>query len=178
MFALGLQHLPGELSVIDIAAVNQMDRAAFVDYFGAVFEATPAIAQHAWQMRPFADLDALHQAMVSVVGGLSPAAQLALIQAHPDLGSRAKMADASVQEQAGAGLDRLTPAEYDQFQTLNAAYKAKFGFPFILAVKGHTQSSILQSFETRLQNDIPEEIAQALTEIGQIARFRLEEWVE
>lgn len=162
--------MPEKLS---IETVNQMGQGEFIRRFGAVFEDTPEIAKQAWTQRPFADVVDLHQKMVTVVEQLSAAAQIDLICAHPDLGSRAKMADASVQEQAGAGLDQLDATEYERFQTLNGAYKDKFGFPFILAVKGHTKVTILAAFETRLQHSQTQEQTQALSEIAQIARFRL-----
>lgn len=156
-----------------IAELNQMSQAAFVEALAAVFEHTPAIAQQAWTQRPFIDVDDLHQKMVDVVQHMSRVEQLTLIQAHPDLGSKAKMAAASVKEQAGVGLDQLTPEEYKQFQLFNQAYKDKFGFPFIVAVKNHTKASILKAFDQRLQNATNTEIEQALTEIAQIAKFRL-----
>ncbi len=150
-----------------------MSQSDFVAALGAVFEETPAIAEKAWDQRPFGDQDDLHRQMVRVVNGLSQAEQRSLIQAHPDLGSKAKMADASVAEQAGIGLDRLTASEYDRFHQLNQAYKTQFGFPFIVAVKNHTKASILQAFEQRLKNDADAERQQALAEIIEIARFRL-----
>lgn len=156
-----------------IAQINQMTQNEFVAALGAVIEETPAIAREAWSQRPFTDVTDLHQAMVDVVSGMTQMERLALIRAHPDLGSKAKMADASVQEQAGAGLDHLTPEEYDCFHTLNQAYKAKFGFPFIIAVKKHTKASILDAFDRRLHNTPEVEATQALTEIMQIAQFRL-----
>ncbi|XGV99592.1 MAG: 2-oxo-4-hydroxy-4-carboxy-5-ureidoimidazoline decarboxylase [Leptolyngbya sp. BL-A-14] len=157
-----------------IAQLNQMSQDEFVAVLGAIFEDTPAIASKAWMQKPFATVADLHQAMVAIVQQMAPAEQLALIRAHPDLGSKAKMADASVQEQASVGLDRLTPAEYDRFHTANEAYKAKFGFPFIIAVKKHTKASILDAFDQRLHNTPEAEATQALTEIAQIAQFRLE----
>lgn len=156
-----------------IAQINQMSQAEFVTVLGSVFEDTPTIAQQTWFHRPFSDRADLHQKMLGIVQAMSREDQLALIQAHPDLGSKAKMAEASVQEQAGVGLDRLSPAEYDRFHTLNQAYKDKFGFPFIIAVKNHTQETILAAFEHRLTNSMDEEMAQALIEIAQIAGFRL-----
>lgn len=156
-----------------LADLNQMNQTAFVGALGAVFEETPAIAERAWLHRPFADVTDLHQRMVAVVNAMTPAEQLALIRAHPDLGSRAQMADASVKEQAGAGLDRLTPDEYAQFHQLNQAYTEKFGFPFIIAVRNHTKTSILEAFDRRLQNSVDRERQQALIEIAQIAQFRL-----
>lgn len=161
-----------------IADLNQMDQEAFVAALGAVFENTPAIAQQAWENRPFADGFTLHQAMVNIVNAMDREDQLALIRAHPDLGSKARMAEASVQEQAGVGLDRLTPQEFERFQTLNQRYKDTFGFPFIIAVKNHTKTSILEAFARRLQNPIEIEINQALTEIAQIAQFRLMDLIE
>ena len=156
-----------------LSELNQMNQEAFVEALGTVFEDTPSIAQRSWYKRPFADVAGLHQSMVDVVEGLSPDEQLALIRAHPDLGSKAKMAQASVQEQAGIGLDQLTPDEYDRFGFFNQAYKDKFGFPFMIAVKNNTKASILDAFERRLENTVEVERKQALTEIFQIAQFRL-----
>lgn len=160
-----------------LSELNQLNQPAFIEALGAVFESTPAIAGRTWYYRPFADLTDLHQQMVGVVNAMSQEEKLALIRAHPDLGSRAKMAEASVKEQAGAGLDRLTPAEYERFQSLNQAYQEKFAFPFIIAVKNHTKDSILAAFDRRLQNPINTELQQALIEIAQIARFRLNDLV-
>ncbi len=156
-----------------IAQLNQMGQDDFVAALGAVFEDTPTIAREAWTQRPFTDVTDLHQAMVDVVNVMTQAERLALICAHPDLGSKAKMADASVQEQASVGLDHLTPEEYERFHRLNQAYKEKFGFPFIIAVKKHTKTSILAAFDRRLQNPPDVEMTQALAEITQIAQFRL-----
>ncbi len=156
-----------------IADLNQMSQSDFVAALGAVFEETPAIAEKSWEQRPFVDQVDLHQKMVRVVNGLGKAEQLSLIRAHPDLGSKAEMADASVEEQAGIGLDRLTASEYDRFHQLNQAYKNQFGFPFIIAVKNHTKATILQAFGQRLKNDADVERQQALSEIIEIARSRL-----
>lgn len=156
-----------------LATINQMDAAQFVAAFGDLFEQTPAIARQVWQLRPFRSPQELYEQMVHVVQALPDRDQQALIQAHPDLGSKARMAAASVQEQAEAGLDRLTAEEYERFQQLNQAYKDKFGFPFILAVRHHTKASILQSFVERLQHEPPLERDRALTEILEIVRLRL-----
>ncbi len=160
-----------------IAELNQMGQDSFVSVLGAVFENTPDIARQVWHQRPFPDLARLHQSMVDVVTASSTEAQLALIHAHPDLGSKAKMAEASVREQGGAGLDRLLPDEYRLFQQLNQQYKDTFGFPFIIAVKNHTKSSILTAFADRLQNTVEEERERAIVEIAQIAWFRLQDIV-
>lgn len=161
-----------------IAALNHMSQPEFVAALGAVFEDTPAIAAQAWQHRPFASRADLHQKMAAIVAALSPDQQLALIRVHPDLGSKAQMAAASVQEQAGVGLDRLSADEFERFHRLNQAYKAKFGFPFIVAVKNHTKDSILQAFEQRLPNSLEGEREKAIAEISQIAYFRLSALVQ
>lgn len=158
---------------VTIAQLNACSQSEFVAALGMIFEETPAIAAQTWHHRPFADRADLTQKLIATMQQMTPAAKLALIRAHPDLGSKVKMAEASVQEQAGVGLDRLTPQEFDRFQTLNQAYKTKFGFPFIIAVRHHTKQSILEAFDRRLQNSIEVEIQQALVEITQIAQFRL-----
>ncbi len=159
--------------VYSIAQLNQMSQAEFVERLGAVFEETPTIADRVWHQRPFADVNDLHQKMTAIVNDMSQAEQLALIRAHPDLGAKAKMAEASVQEQSGVGLDRLTAQDYARFQFLNQSYRDKFGFPFIIAVRNHTKSSILDAFDQRLENSLSMEITQALLEILTIAHFRL-----
>jgi 2-oxo-4-hydroxy-4-carboxy-5-ureidoimidazoline decarboxylase len=156
-----------------ISELNQMSESAFVEAFGSVFEHTPAIATQAWTKRPFTDVNDLHQKMVDVVNSMSPDKQVALICAHPDLGSKLKMAEASINEQAGVGLDRLSFEEYERLKLLNQSYKDKFGFPFIVAVKNQTKDSILQVFECRLQNTLDAEKQRALAEIAEIAKFRL-----
>jgi 2-oxo-4-hydroxy-4-carboxy-5-ureidoimidazoline decarboxylase len=154
-----------------------MSQGEFMAALGAVFEETPEIAKIAWHTRPFTSAIDLHQQMVNAIRYFSPEKKLALIQAHPDLGSRVAMAEASVQEQAGAGLTQLSPQEYAQFQQLNQAYSEKFGFPFIIAVKNHTKESILTAFQRRLENSTTQERQQALVEIAEIAHFRLNELV-
>lgn len=156
-------------------AVNGMDREAFVAALGWVFEHSPWVAERAWPRRPFASLGALHQALVDAVNSALPEDQLSLIRAHPDLGARARMSSASTGEQAGAGLHRLPPEQYHQLQRLNSAYREKFGFPFIYAVKGSTTQDILQALEQRLAAVASAEHALALTHIFRIAQIRIEE---
>lgn len=156
-----------------LAELNQMSQAEFVAALGSVFEDTPTIAHQAWPGRPFPTLEDLHQSMMTIVHQLNADQKLALIQAHPDLGSKAEMAPASVQEQANLGLDRLTPDEFDRLHQLNQAYRQRFGFPFILAIKNHTKASILDALDLRLKNSASVEQQQALSEIAQIAWFRL-----
>ncbi|MEA5450889.1 2-oxo-4-hydroxy-4-carboxy-5-ureidoimidazoline decarboxylase [Leptolyngbya sp. CCNP1308] len=157
--------------------LNAMAEADFVAALGPAFEETPAIAAQVWPLRPFTSVADLHQRMVAVVRTMAPADQLALINAHPDLGTRVAMAEASVSEQSNAGLTSLTAEEYHQFQALNQQYKVKFGFPFILAVAGHTKTSILENFMGRLRNSTDVEMTTALLAIEEIALARLNSWI-
>lgn len=156
-----------------LAQLNAMSEAEFVSALGFIYEDTPAIACQVWHYRPFPDLDTLVHHFIHQATQLSEAEQLQLICAHPDLGSRVKMAEASVQEQTGAGLNQLIPEEYERLLTLNQAYKTKFGFPFIIAVKNHTKASILDAFEQRLDHAPAVEREQAIAEIHAIAQHRL-----
>jgi len=158
---------------MNLAAINHLSREAFVEQLGWVFEHSPWVAEKAWEHRPWASLEALHRSLVQVVREAPKEAQLALIRAHPDLGSRARMAQASVAEQKGAGLDALPPAEFERIQTLNRAYTDKFGFPFILAVRGKSKAEVFKAMEERLPNPPELEFQTALEEIYKIARFRL-----
>jgi 2-oxo-4-hydroxy-4-carboxy-5-ureidoimidazoline decarboxylase len=159
---------------MSIEKINKMERDEFVALLGEVFEGTPAIASLAWEQRPFENVVTLHQCMVGVMREMTEEGQLKLMRSHPDLGSRVRMAEASVQEQAGVGLDRLTPQEYERFQSLNKAYLERFGFPFIVAVRGLTKEGILADFEGRLGNGVGVERDRALGEIEKIAGLRLE----
>jgi 2-oxo-4-hydroxy-4-carboxy-5-ureidoimidazoline decarboxylase len=159
---------------ISLIQLNAMSQAEFTQTLGEIFEHTPAIAAQVWNQRPFATIEELHHQMVAVVQRMNGASQIALIQAHPDLGSKAQMADASVSEQASIGLDCLSAQEYQRFHRLNSAYKQRFGFPFIIAVRNHTKNSILAAFEARLTHDLNTEQQTAIAEICTIAKFRLE----
>ncbi len=161
-----------------IAQLNQMDRSQFTDALGHIFEQTPSIAAAVWAQKPFEDWATLYKTMEAVLWQLPSDQQLALIRSHPDLGSRIKMAEASVQEQAGVGLDRLSSERFLQFQTFNQHYRDRFDFPFIIAVKNRTQESILEAFADRLENPLEIEFKQALLEILTIARFRLLDLVD
>lgn len=153
--------------------LNGMSQAMFTETLGEVFEQTPAIATAAWRHRPFASVDDLHQKMVAVIADLDQEAQLALVRAHPELGSHGKMAESSVQEQVSVGLTLLTSNEVVYLRTLNQTYSDKFGFPFVIAVKNHTKASIFSALEQRLHHTANQELQQAMAEIHQIAYFRL-----
>lgn len=158
------------------------DRAAFVARFGGVFEHSPWIAEAAFDAGlpelPWTP-EGLHAAMVLAMRAGSDEQKRALIAAHPDLAGRlaqaGRLTAESTKEQASAGLDMLSDAERQRFTTLNEAYKATFGLPFIMAVKGHTKDDILAAFERRLNNDAAAEFATALKEIEKIALLRLKD---
>jgi 2-oxo-4-hydroxy-4-carboxy-5-ureidoimidazoline decarboxylase len=158
-----------------IENLNSLDREAFVSAIGWVFEHSPWVAERAWSARPFANAEALYRGMVEQVERALLEEQLALLRAHPDLGTRARASDASAAEQGGVGLDRLTPQEFEELQRLNDDYRAKFGFPFLYAVKGSTKHDILQALRRRLQSTREEEFAEALRQVYRIAGFRLEQ---
>ena len=158
-----------------LAELNTRDREGFVETLGWMFEDSPWIAERTWTRRPFASLDALHQAMIDVVEQASEPKQLALLRAHPDLGTRARISDASTGEQRSAGLDRLDAAEFEQLQRLNDEYRRRFGFPFLFAVKGSTKQDVLTALEARVRRSRDEELAEALRQVYRIARFRLED---
>lgn len=149
-----------------------MTRDEFIAKVGPVYEASPWVAEAVWPDPP-TDRDGLARALAAVVDAAPRERKLALIRAHPELASRARMADASVREQAGAGLDQCSPEEFEAFQRLNAAYNERFGFPFIFAVKGATRAQILAAFQARLANDPETEFDTAIAQIHRIARFRL-----
>lgn len=160
-----------------IDALNSLDLSAFIAAAGWIFEHSPWVAERAWAMRPFQNTEALHRAMVTEVERATAGEQLALLRAHPDLGTRARLSQASASEQAGAGLDQLTREEFALFTRLNDSYKDKFGFPFLYAVKGSTKYDILRALERRLPADYQDEYAEALRQVGRIAQFRLNDLV-
>lgn len=163
---------------MDLAQLNALPRADFVAALAGIFEHSPWVAERVLARRPFASLQDLHAAMCAAVQADGPAAQLALIRAHPQLAGKAAIAgeltESSRGEQQGAGLDRCTPEEFAEITRLNDAYFERFGFPFILAVKGHTRQSILAAMRERVQNAPEAEFAEALRQIERIAAFRLE----
>ncbi|MCH8862346.1 MAG: 2-oxo-4-hydroxy-4-carboxy-5-ureidoimidazoline decarboxylase [Proteobacteria bacterium] len=155
------------------------DKEEFVARFGGVFEHSPWIAEETYDRGGVADNAAgLHGAMCQAMRAAGRARQLALIRAHPDLAGKlaieGSLTEASKSEQASAGLDSCTKEEFERLSRLNAAYLERFGFPFILAVKGSTKEIILAAMEARLNNDAEAEFETALAQIERIARFRLE----
>lgn len=154
-----------------------MDREEFLRRFGDIAEHSPWVAEAASLRRPLADREALAKAFDQAVREAPREARLALIRAHPDLAGKAALTTDSRREQAGAGLGSLTPDEMERFTELNDAYKARFGFSFILAVKGATKHQILAAFEARIGNEPEVELETAIGEIARITRFRIEDRV-
>lgn len=162
--------------------LNSCPRAAFVEALRGIYEHSPWIAERAAAHRPFASLAALKQALQAVVTQASQDEQLALLRAHPELAGKAAIAGEltteSTGEQAASGLDRCSPEEYARLQELNARYGEKFGFPFILAVKGPTgrgltRAAIIDTFARRLHNGIEAEMRECLRQVHRIAEIRL-----
>lgn len=163
-----------------IHSLDDLNRATIADFAAAVgdtFELAPWVAEAAVAKRPFATVTALHEAMMGAVRAAPRERQLAFVCGHPDLAGKAARAgdvtEESRREQASVGLDTLSDEEFSRFHRLNEAYKAKFGFPFIVCVRRHTRDSILAQFERRLRHDAAAEFATALQEISFITRLRL-----
>jgi len=160
------------------APPSTLDRDGFLARYGGVYEHSPGFAAAVWDKGAAPDeAGALADAMAAEVEAAGHAAQLALLRAHPDLAGklavRGELTAESTAEQAGAGLDRCEPEEFAEFQRLNDAYKARFGFPFILAVKGYDRAGILEVFRRRVGNTPEAEFREALDQVHRIARLRL-----
>ncbi len=162
--------------------LNSASADAFVAALSGIFEHSPWVAVAAAQARPFASIEALHKTMSNAVETAGEHQQLALINAHPELAGKAavrgELTEESTREQSGAGLNLCTQAEFDKLQSLNRAYREKFGFPFILAVRGYDRHGIIANFEARVNNSRADEMRASLDQIYRIARFRLDELID
>ena len=166
-----------------LAEVNALSPDAFAERFGFLFEHSPWVAREAAQYRPFATLGAMHAALARVLFFSGDEQKLAVFRAHPKLADKAAVAQGltkeSASEQASAGLDSLTPEEFDTFTMLNAAYDQKFGFPFIIAVRAAGgKAGVLAAMKARLENDVVTERRHALDEVVKIVGLRLQDAVE
>jgi OHCU decarboxylase len=160
---------------------SSLSRDEFVHVFADIYEHSPWVAGQAYdlaQRHELDDIQMLHARMSDILMSADHATQLALINAHPDLAGKAavqgQLTEASTSEQAGAGIHECTAEEFQRFTELNAAYKARFAFPFIMAVKGSHRHQILAAFEKRIHHSADTEFACALAEINKIALFRLQ----
>ncbi|WP_339222960.1 2-oxo-4-hydroxy-4-carboxy-5-ureidoimidazoline decarboxylase [Paenibacillus sp. FSL H8-0332] len=160
---------------LTLKQINSMAKTDFVEQLGGIFEHSPWVAEGVYSGRPFDSVQDLHAAMMEIARQAEPDQVLALLRAHPDLATRLAVSPLSAAEQQRAGLDRLTPEEFAKLTGQNAAYTAKFRFPFIFAVRGKTKEEILSAICERVDRSVEEEQEQALLEIGAITRFRLED---
>lgn len=169
------------MSRLEISEINSLPRDEFVRVVGPVFEHSPWIAELTWPKRPFADAEHLRRALRETVENADAGRQLALIRAHPDLVGRlalvGQLTRESADEQARAGLDRLSADELSRFATNNAAYKSKFDFPFIICARLNQKDAILAGFARRLKNSREQELKTALEEIFKIAELRLRDLI-
>ena len=166
---------------MNLQQINTLDKQTFVQSLGSIFEHSPWVAERVYDQRPFATLEALHQQMLTVMQQADKDEQKRLILSHPELaGSAARSGQLtrdSRNEQAGAGLDHCSAEELARLQSLNARYRDKFGFPFIIAVKGLNRYDIMDAMEQRLAHDTQQEFVTCLDEIGKIAGFRLQQLI-
>jgi 2-oxo-4-hydroxy-4-carboxy-5-ureidoimidazoline decarboxylase len=166
------------MSQQSLADLNACSSDDFVAALANIFEYSPWIAERAAAARPFAGVTQLFDAMRAAVDQAAPELRLALIKAHPDLADKTQRAAGLTAESSGeqnsVGLDRLSDAEYEAFERVNNAYRAKFGFPYIICVRRQTKDSILRDFERRLPNDTNTEMRRSIEEIGLIAALRLD----
>ncbi len=156
-----------------------MSASSFVTRFGGIYEHSIWVAERAeTHLREETAAGDIARVMADCVDNASVEKQLELIRAHPDLAGKAQLAGKltadSTTEQASAGLDQCTPAEFEQLRSLNDRYREKFGFPFVMAVRNSSRRQILDAFERRLQSEYDDEFEAALVEIHKIARLRLE----
>jgi 2-oxo-4-hydroxy-4-carboxy-5-ureidoimidazoline decarboxylase len=166
---------------LTISQINQFEQKDFVRAVGPVFENSPWIAETTFVKKTFANFETLHNALCETVKNSGTGKQLSLIRAHPDLVGKIALAGQltkeSTDEQADAGLNKLSPEEIELFQKQNAAYKNKFGFPFVICARLNKKDAILKGFETRLKNSREREIETALAEIFKIADLRLRDLI-
>ncbi len=160
-----------------LADVNALSVEEFEATFGDIAEHSKWVATKAFASKPFASCEELIAAFQAAVMNAGKPPQLALLNAHPDLATRAKLTTDSTREQQGVGLDSLSPQEFEIFNTLNHQYKEQNAFPFIFAVKGATKQQILQGFQTRIHNAKDVEFKTALEQVCRIIRFRLQDKV-
>jgi len=166
---------------VTITDLNNLDREDFTSALSSIFEGPPWIVSEVWEARPFASVEDLHHALCDVMYSAPQEKQVELIRAHPDLVGKAALAGTlspeSTREQSAAGLDRLTPEQIEEMGRLNAEYKEKYDFPFVICARENKLASILAGFHTRLNNPPDTEIRTALDEVATIAWLRLNDLI-
>ena len=160
-------------TIHSIEKVNQLSENEFIGTFGNVFEKTNWIANKAFNSKPYKDFDEFRSKMIAIYENSSKEDCLKIFNAHPELAVEKKLTEDSHKEQKGANLNRCNDDEFNEFKNLNYEYKKKFGFPFIVAVKGKNKSEILINFRKRIKNEIDSEFDEAKVQVKKIANFRL-----
>ena len=161
-----------------IDKVNNLRKSDFISIFGNVFEKTQWIAEKAYNSKPYKNLEELFSKMMEIFENSKKEKHLEILNAHPDLAIEKKLTEDSKNEQKNAILDQCTDEEFVEFRKLNNEYKKKFGFPFIIAVKGKNKEEILNNFRQRLTNNINLEFEEAKKQVKKIASFRLSEIIK
>ena len=158
--------------------IDKLSETEFTEVFGNIFENASWIAEKLYEQKPFKDFQDLSKKMITIFESADNENKLKILNSHPDLANKAKIGSLtpdSNNEQSNAGLDRCTEEEFNKFKNLNAQYKNRFGFPFILAVKGRNKLEILGNFKKRVLSDKQIEFNEAIKQVKQIASLRLEE---
>ena len=163
---------------MNLDTVNTLDRDEFIAALGSTFEHSPWVAEGAWSQRPFASVDHLHAAMIDVVKQAPVETRIRFLRAHPELAGKeaqaGTMTQDSVAEQATANLDALSRDEFRELSKLNAVYRQRHGFPFIVAVRRYRKSEIFEQLRRRIERDSETELHEALSQIAAITRLRIE----
>ena len=161
-----------------IDKINKLSKSDFISIFGNVFEKTEWIAQKSYDLKPYKNFEELFLKMMEIFENTSKENHLKILNAHPDLAVEKKLTKDSKNEQKNASLNQCTDEEFVEFRKLNNEYKKKFGFPFIIAVKGKNKEEILNSFRQRITNNINLEFEEAKKQVKKIASFRLSEIIK
>jgi len=155
--------------------INQLNKSDFLSIFGNVFEKTEWISEKVFELKPFKDFNDLFSKLLNLYEDCNKKKILIIFNSHPELAVAKKMTNESKLEQAGANLNECSVEEFNEFKKLNLEYKNKFGFPFIIAVKGKNKTEILNNFRQRILNDVESEFKEAKKQVKKIATFRLNE---
>ena len=161
-----------------IDKVNKLSKSDFISIFGNVFEKTEWIAQKSYDLKPYKNFEELFSKMMEVFENIEKEKHLEILNAHPNLAVEKKLTRDSKKEQKNSSLNQCTEKEFIEFKKLNEEYKKKFGFPFIIAVKGKNKEEILNSFRQRITNNINSEFEEAKKQVKKIASFRLSEIIK
>ena len=161
-----------------IDKINKLSRSEFVEIFANIFEKTKWIAEKLYNQKPFDDFKDLCSKMLGIFETAGKETQLKILEAHPDLADKVTvnlLTSNSRSEQSNAGLDQCSEEEFNEFKNLNKSYRQKYGFPFVIAVKGKNKIEILSEFRKRILNSVDEEFKEAISQVCRIANLRLNE---